>query len=213
MSLEHLQKEPKTTRHYSVRVSGEHPHRHHLNNVNMVRSNLLCCLGTRRRANARQHQDSSGVDVAKKSSCGSGTSAAQPEMRRPAPRPRRWMGRMNRVFRRSPPCGQTAVAPDSGVAKPRRQTATRVGKEARDGAVNHEFSRAEAAAVTIQAGFRGHLARRAFRALRSLVRLQAIARGSFVRKQAGVAIRFMMLLVRLHVRIRARQLVKMSQDH
>ncbi|XP_015691980.1 protein IQ-DOMAIN 31-like [Oryza brachyantha] len=154
--------------------------------MNMARSRLLCCLGTRRRANASppQRQDSFG----------------------PRPR-RRWTGRMDRAFfGRSPPCGQTAVAPDSGVVEP-------VGKEARDGAVNREeFSREEAEAATIQAGFRGHLARRAFRALRSLVKLQALARGAYVRKQAGVAIRFMKVLVRLQVRVRARQLLHMSKD-
>ncbi|XP_052154290.1 protein IQ-DOMAIN 21-like [Oryza glaberrima] len=163
--------------------------------MNMARSNLLCCLGTRREDNARQRQT------------------------RPTPRPRlrRLMSGMKRVFGRSPPCGQTAVAPDSGivVVEPRRQTAARrVGKGARDGGVNNreEISREEAAAATIQAGFRGHLARRAFRALRSLVKLQALARGSCVRKQAGVAIRFMKVLVRLQVRVRARQLLHRSKD-
>ncbi|EMS64863.1 Protein IQ-DOMAIN 31 [Triticum urartu] len=49
------------------------------------------------------------------------------------------------------------------------------------------FSREDVAAVTIQAYFRAHLARRAFKALRSLVRLQAVARGAYVRRQAEVA--------------------------
>lgn len=59
---------------------------------------------------------------------------------------------------------------------------------------------------------RSFQARRAFRALRSLVKLQALARGSYVRKQAGVAIRFMKVLVRLQVRVRARQLLHRSKD-
>lgn len=54
--------------------------------------------------------------------------------------------------------------------------------------------------------FRGQ-ARQAFRALRSLVKLQAFARGAYVRKQANVAIRFMKVLVRLQVRVRSRQLL------
>jgi hypothetical protein len=44
------------------------------------------------------------------------------------------------------------------------------------------------------------------------VKLQALARGSYVRKQAGVAIRFMKVLVRLQVRVRARQLLHRSKD-
>lgn len=67
------------------------------------------------------------------------------------------------------------------------------------------FSREDVAAVTIQAYFRGHLARRAFKALRSLVRLQAVARGAYVRRQAAVAINCMQAMVRLQMRVRARQ--------
>ncbi|KAI4381811.1 hypothetical protein MLD38_007849 [Melastoma candidum] len=63
------------------------------------------------------------------------------------------------------------------------------------------------AAIKIQAYFRGHLARRAFRALRSLVKLQALARGMYVRKQARIALRCMEAIVRLQVRTRARQLL------
>nr|CAB3487924.1 unnamed protein product [Digitaria exilis] len=75
------------------------------------------------------------------------------------------------------------------------------------GAGDQAFSAEHAAAVTIQAYFRGHLARQAFRALTSLVKLQAFARGAYVRKQASIAIRFMKVLVRLQVRVRSRQLL------
>ncbi|KAJ3681931.1 hypothetical protein LUZ60_014504 [Juncus effusus] len=78
--------------------------------------------------------------------------------------------------------------------------------------VREGFSREDVAAVTIQAYFRGHLARRAFKALRSLVRLQAVARGAYVRRQAEVAIHCMQALVRLQVRVRARQILTKSKE-
>ncbi|XP_031475520.1 protein IQ-DOMAIN 16 [Nymphaea colorata] len=67
------------------------------------------------------------------------------------------------------------------------------------------LSREEMAAIKIQACFRGHLARRAFRALRGLVRLQAVFRGYRVRQQARIALRCMNSLAKLQVRIRNRQ--------
>ncbi|GAB2224454.1 hypothetical protein Droror1_Dr00005214 [Drosera rotundifolia] len=70
----------------------------------------------------------------------------------------------------------------------------------------------EAAAIKIQASFRGHLARRAFRALRSLVKLQAVVRGVCVRRQARIALHCMHALVRLQVRVRTRQLLSSSSD-
>ncbi|EPS61016.1 hypothetical protein M569_13785, partial [Genlisea aurea] len=63
--------------------------------------------------------------------------------------------------------------------------------------------RREWAAVRIQTIFRSFLAKRALRALRSLVRLQAIVRGRLVRKQAAVTLKCMQSLVRLQARIRA----------
>ncbi|XP_076929779.1 protein IQ-DOMAIN 5-like [Bidens hawaiensis] len=61
------------------------------------------------------------------------------------------------------------------------------------------------AATHIQTAFRGFLARRALRALKGLVRLQALVRGHAVRKQAAITLRCMQALVRVQARVRARR--------
>ncbi|KAK3141806.1 hypothetical protein QOZ80_4BG0338540 [Eleusine coracana subsp. coracana] len=193
-------------------------------------TSLLCCLGTRRRQMRQQQQrpDGRGGKDHAKTNCLRATrrrvaarftrSARADHLDTPGPqhRRRRWprLRGMNQVFAGSSPSRDMTAA---GTGEPRPSinattTATVqeeeevIGDRAAGG--GHGFSsRENAAAATIQAHFRGHLARQAFRALRSLVKLQAFARGSYVRKQANVAIRFMKLLVRIQVRVRARQLL------
>ncbi|RLM91651.1 protein IQ-DOMAIN 14-like [Panicum miliaceum] len=58
-------------------------------------------------------------------------------------------------------------------------------------------AREEKAAVVIQKTFRGYLARRALRALRSLVKIQALVRGYLVRRQAAMTLHRLQTLMRL----------------
>ncbi|XAR70781.1 hypothetical protein NMG60_11027766 [Bertholletia excelsa] len=71
--------------------------------------------------------------------------------------------------------------------------------------------RQEWAAIRIQTAFRGFLARRALRALKAVVRLQALFRGRQVRMQAAMTLKCMQALVRLQARIRAHR-VRMSVE-
>ncbi|XP_074296812.1 protein IQ-DOMAIN 5-like [Silene latifolia] len=80
-------------------------------------------------------------------------------------------------------------------------TPIQVQSEAKD----RQMTREEWAATYIQTAFRGFLARRALRALKGLVRLQALVRGHAVRKQAAITLRCMQALVRVQARVRARR--------
>ncbi|XP_031108330.1 protein IQ-DOMAIN 31-like isoform X1 [Ipomoea triloba] len=68
-----------------------------------------------------------------------------------------------------------------------------------------ELQRQEQAATKAQAVFRGYLARRAFRALKGIIRLQALIRGHLVRRQAVATLRCMHAIVRSQALARGRR--------
>ncbi|KAI4336024.1 hypothetical protein L6164_014602 [Bauhinia variegata] len=71
-----------------------------------------------------------------------------------------------------------------------------------DAPLDPEKIRKEEAATKAQAAFRGYLARRAFRALKGIIRLQALIRGHLVRRQAVATFCCMYGIVKLQALVR-----------
>ncbi|KAJ0690279.1 putative IQ motif, EF-hand binding protein [Helianthus annuus] len=61
-------------------------------------------------------------------------------------------------------------------------------------------------ATIIQAAYKGYMARRSFRALKGLVRLQGVVRGQHVKRQTANAMKHMQLLVRVQTQIQSRRI-------
>ncbi|KAG8366830.1 hypothetical protein BUALT_Bualt16G0008700 [Buddleja alternifolia] len=68
-----------------------------------------------------------------------------------------------------------------------------------------EMRRQDQAATKAQAAFRGYLARRAFRTLKGIIRLQALIRGHLVRRQAVATLRCMHAIVKFQALARGRR--------
>ncbi|KAE9609615.1 putative IQ motif, EF-hand binding, P-loop containing nucleoside triphosphate hydrolase [Lupinus albus] len=79
-----------------------------------------------------------------------------------------------------------------------------------DAPLDPEKIRLGQAATKAQAAFRGYLARRAFRALKGIIRLQALIRGHLVRRQAVATLYSMYGIVKLQALVRGRR-VRLSE--
>ncbi|GMI69978.1 IQ-domain 19 [Hibiscus trionum] len=105
----------------------------------------------------------------------------------------------------------TAAAADAAVAAA-QAAATVIRLTAASGAIEKASAAEEAAAVKIQSVFRSYLARKALKALKGLVKLQALVRGHLVRKQATATLRCMQALITAQTRVRA-QRIRMVEEY
>ncbi|KAJ8545700.1 hypothetical protein K7X08_018283 [Anisodus acutangulus] len=120
-----------------------------------------------------------------------------------------WFGSVRKkLFRSSPPHKTIIVLTNNTITTRTSSARQSINNNGR----TYFLSKEDMAAITIQSHFRGHLARRAFKALKSLVRLQAVVRGACVRRQARIALHCMHALARLQVTVRARQLLSKCND-
>lgn len=94
---------------------------------------------------------------------------------------------------------------DEGINFPGNQDTVTQGSTAQDAPYDPEKIRLEQAATKAQAAFRGYLARRAFWALKGIIRLQALIRGHLVRRQAVATLCSMFRIVKFQALIRGRR--------
>ncbi|PIA62576.1 hypothetical protein AQUCO_00200526v1 [Aquilegia coerulea] len=92
------------------------------------------------------------------------------------------------------------------------QGADKQGTTTSDVANVQDRIRQEQAATKAQAAFRGYLARRAFRALMGIIRLQALVRGHLVRRQAVATLRCVQGIVKFQRLVRGQKDAKLSKS-
>lgn len=95
---------------------------------------------------------------------------------------------------------------DGGTVFPGSENAETQGSIPQDVPSDPEQIRKEQAATIVQATFRGYLARRAFWALKGIIRLQALIRGHLVRRQAVATLCSMLGIVKFQALIRGRRI-------
>ncbi|KAF3615659.1 hypothetical protein BC332_05239 [Capsicum chinense] len=122
-----------------------------------------------------------------------------------------WFGSVKKKLFRSSPSHKNIIVLHNNTITNRTSSANGRSPTKNNGRA-YFIPKEDMAAITIQSHFRGHLARRAFKALKSLVRLQAVVRGACVRRQARIALHCMHALARLQVTVRARQLLSKCDD-
>ncbi|KAJ6808338.1 protein IQ-DOMAIN 31-like [Iris pallida] len=91
---------------------------------------------------------------------------------------------------------------------PTTQVAEKQGMSGSSAETDPEKVREEQAAIKAQAAFRGFLARRAFHALRGIIRLQALVRGHLVRRQAVVTLHSILGIIKLQALARGQKVAK-----
>ncbi|KAM3703647.1 hypothetical protein ACJW31_04G113100 [Castanea mollissima] len=94
---------------------------------------------------------------------------------------------------------------DGGNVLPGNQEIDETGSTPQDALYDPEKIRLEQAATKAQAAFRGYLARRAFWALKGIIRLQALIRGHLVRRQGVATLSCMLGIVKFQALVRGRR--------